>query len=85
MPAKYNLLPGATFLAPTQLDTALSLLLTHGKLTRTQYATIHQICANSYPVTLEIAQRMPKQMLYMTKNGEEYQINNRSKINYINM
>ena len=83
MPVKYTLLPGTTFSNPNQLDSVICLLLTHGKITRTQYATIHKICANSYPVTLEIAQRMPKQMLYITKNGEQCQINNRSKINYI--
>lgn len=83
MPSKYILLPGATFTDPNSLDSVLCLLLTHGKITKTQYATIHKICANSYPVTLEIAQRMPKQMLYITKNGEQYQLNNRAKLNYI--
>ena len=83
MPAKYNLLPLTTFSNQNQLDSITALLLTHGKITRTQYAAIMAFCAGQYPVTLEIDQRMAKQMLYINKNGEKYQLNNRSKITYI--
>jgi hypothetical protein len=72
-----------TFANQTQLDSITSLLLTHAKITRTQYAAIMAFCAGAYPCALKIDQRMAKQMLYITKNGEKYQLNNRSKITYI--
>jgi hypothetical protein len=83
MPAKYNLLPLTTFANQTQLDSIISLLLTHAKITRTQYSAIMAFCAGAYPCALEIDQRMAKQMLYINRNGEKYQLNNRSKITYI--
>jgi hypothetical protein len=83
MPAKYNLLPLTTFADQNQLDSITALLLTHGKITRTQYSAIMALCAGGYPVDLEIAQRMAKQMLYIVKNGQAYQLNNRSKITYL--
>lgn len=83
MPAKYNLLPLTTFNSQNELDSITALLLTHAKITRTQYSAIMAFCAGAYPCALEIDQRMPKQMLYITKNGEKYQLNNRSKITYM--
>jgi hypothetical protein len=83
MPAKYNLLPLTTFANQNQLDSITALLLTHAKITRTQYAAIMAFCAGQYPCSLEIDQRMPKQMLYINRNGAAYQLNNRSKITYI--
>ena len=83
MPAKYNLLPTTIFNTPLELETITALLLAHAKITRTQYFTILQLCANSYPVKLTIDQRMAKQMLYIVKNDAVYQLNNRSKITYI--
>ena len=83
MPAKYNLLPLTTFANPNELDSITALLLTHGKITRTQYSAIMAFCAGAYPCALEINQRMPKQMLYINRNGVAYQLNNRSKMQYI--
>lgn len=83
MPAKYTLLPLTTFVDQNQLDSIAALLLTHGKITRTQYSAIMALCAGAYPVSLEISQRMAKQMLYINKNGAAYQLNNRSKITYM--
>lgn len=83
MPAKYTLLPLATFAGQNQLDSVLALLLTHAKITRTQYSAIMAFCAGAYPCALQIEQRMPKQMLYITRNSEKYQLNNRSKITYM--
>jgi hypothetical protein len=83
MPAKYNLLPLTNFNSQNELDSIAALLLTHAKITRTQYAAIMALCAGGYPVRLEIAQRMAKQVLYISKNGAAYKLNNRSKITYI--
>lgn len=83
MPAKYKLLPLTTFNSQDELDSIAALLLTHGKITRTQYAAIMAFCAGAYPVTLAIAQRMAKQLLYINKNGAAYKLNNRSKITYM--
>jgi hypothetical protein len=83
MPSKYNLLPLTTFADQTQLDSVISLLLTHAKITRTQRAALMAFCAGHYPVSLKIDQRMPKQVLYITRNGENYRFNNRSKITYV--
>lgn len=83
MPTKYNLLPKTTFSNPMELDSVAALLLTHAKITRTQYAAIMQLCAGGYPVTLEIDQRMMKQMLYISKNGVQYQLNNRAKLQLV--
>lgn len=83
MPAKYNLIPLTTFNTQNELDSITALLLTHAKITRTQYAAIMAFCAGAYPCALEIDQRMAKQMLYINRNGEKYQLNNRSKITYI--
>lgn len=83
MPAKYNLLPLTTFNSQNELDSIAALLLTHGKITRTQYAAILALCAGAYPVNLAIAQRMAKQALYINKNNAAYKLNNRSKITYM--
>ena len=83
MPAKYTLLQKTTFDNATALDSVLCLLLTHAKITRTQYVELHKLAAISYPCTLELSQRMPKQMLYISVNGAQYQLNNRSKLTYL--
>ena len=80
MPAKYNLLPKTTFSNAADLESVIALLLVHSKISRTQYVSILQLCVNSYPATLEIEQRMPKQVLYLTLNHQKYTINNRAKI-----
>lgn len=83
MPAKYNLVPLTTFENAQALDSALCLLSTHGKITRTQYVELHKLAAISYPATIEISQRMPKQTLYISINNAQYQLNNRSKLTYL--
>jgi hypothetical protein len=83
MPAKYNLLPLTTFNNVITLDSVLCLLCTHGKITRTQYVGLHKLAATSYPCALEIDQRMAKQMLYISINGNKYQLNNRAKLQLV--
>lgn len=83
MPAKYNLIPAAIFDNAAALDSVLALLLTHGKITRTQYVGLHKLAAVNYPCKIEIDQRMAKQMLYVSINGGAYQLNNRAKVKYL--
>ena len=83
MPAKYNLLQKTTFPDASALDSVLCLLLTHAKITRTQYVELHKLAAIYYPATLEISQRMPRQMLYISINGASYQLNNRAKLSLV--
>ena len=83
MPAKYTLLEKTLFNSAADLDLVLCSLLTHAKVTRTQYIELHKLAAMNYPATLEIDQRMPRQALYISINESHYQLNNRAKLKYI--
>jgi hypothetical protein len=84
MPAKQTLYPSAQCDVNT-LESILAVLMVRGFLSRNQTKTIATACASSLPCAVEIAQRMPKGTTYISINATPtYEINNRSKINYIN-
>ena len=79
MPAKTILIPKATFLSFADLSPVLAQLILTGKITKSQYAGIISLCSGAYPCDVEIAQRTPKEIIYISVNGESYTINNRAK------
>lgn len=83
MPAKQILFPGIECDAE-KLESLLSVLATRNYLSRNQLKAITTACAPLLPCVIEIAQRMPKGTTYISvNNAPMFEINNRSKINYI--
>lgn len=79
MSAKTTLIPKTTFSNFAQMQPLLKLLIEHQRITKSQYAGVISLCSGAYPCTLEIAQRTPKEMLYINVNGQNYTISNRAK------
>ena len=79
MPSKYSLIPKTTFLSFKELETPLALLIHHQKITKSQYAAVIALCSGAYPCDLSIEQRTPKELIYISVNGQKYTINNRAK------
>lgn len=53
-------------------------------LSKPQLKTIELLCKPNLPANIELKQRSPKSVINVYINGvEKYQVNNRSKINYI--
>ena len=53
-------------------------------ISKPQLKTIEMLCKSDLPTNIELKQRSPKSVINVYINGvEKYQVNNRSKINYI--
>lgn len=74
---------------PTQcdlntLESALAVLCIRGLVSRNQFTALMIACNPSLPALIELKQRSPKSVVYVfIDNVAKYEINNRSKINYI--
>lgn len=74
---------------PTQcdlntLESALAVLCIRGLVSRNQFNALTVACNPSLPAIVELKQRSPKSVIYVfIDNVAKYEINNRSKINYI--
>lgn len=74
---------------PTQcdasaLESALAVLCIRGLVSRNQFTALMIACNPSLPAIVELKQRSPKSVVYVfIDNVAKYEINNRSKINYI--
>jgi hypothetical protein len=74
---------------PTQcdasaLESALAVLCIRGLVSRNQFNALTVACNPSLPALIELKQRSPKSVIYVfIDNVAKYEINNRSKINYI--
>jgi hypothetical protein len=80
MPAITNLVPKTIFNSFSNLEPILALLIVHQKITKSQYAAVISLCSGAYPLSLEIAQRTPKELIYVGVNNQNYTVNNRAKI-----
>jgi hypothetical protein len=78
MSAKTTLIPKTTFSNFPQMQPLLKLLIEHQKITKSQYGAIVSVCSGAYPCTIEIAQRTPKELIYVTVNDVNYTISNRA-------
>lgn len=79
MSAKVTLIPKTTFANFLQLQPVLKVLIDNQRITKSQYAGVISLCSGVYPCTISLAQRTPKEMLYVSVNDQDYRISNRAK------
>jgi hypothetical protein len=72
MPIKSILMPSIPCASRDYLESATAIYQVRGLITRNQANSIVMACGHDLPATVELSQRTPKGVVYITLNGKAH-------------
>ena len=84
MPAKNTLTANFNCTTHDTLESLASIMQTRGFFTVNQSKSFQVALRDRLPCVVTIEQRMPKSVIYVTANGQQFTINNRAKLLGVN-
>jgi hypothetical protein len=84
MPAKNTLTANFNCATHDSLKSLASIMQTRGFFTVNQSKSFQVALRDRLPCVVTIEQRMPKSVIYVTANGQQFTINNRAKLLGVN-